>query len=114
MLFICVYGPMARDRVDDFKAAFTDGSLASGKFASKSSEQVSGLGTFLVQFFDLVDYESSKMALHEQAAFHNGRFLGLVSPSVQLVLDRVLYNATSDTHAQALPCIIGILFGNTF
>ena len=56
---------MARDRVDDFKAAFTDGSLASGKFASKSSEQVSGLGTFLLQFFDLVDYESSKMALHE-------------------------------------------------
>ena len=69
---------MARDRVDDFKAAFTDGSLASGKFASKSSEQVSGLGTFLVQFFGLVDYESSKMALHEQAAFHNGRLLGLV------------------------------------
>ena len=98
---------MARDRAEDIKATFTDGSLASREFVSKSSEQVSGLGTFLVQFFDLVDYESSKMALHEQAAFYNGRLLGLLSPAVQLVLDRVPYNAASDTHAQALQGIIG-------
>ncbi len=90
---------MMHDRAADLQRILVDGSPAAREIITRSSGQVTIVGKFLTDFFERVNYESSTKQPHDQSAFHNGRLVAMLAPSVDAVLNRVPYSAQTDSFA---------------
>ena len=97
---------MMHDRAADLQRILVDGSPAAREIITRSSGQVTIVGKFLTDFFERVNYESSTKQPHDQSAFHNGRLVAMLAPSVDAVLNSVPYSAQTDSFASALAGLI--------